>query len=158
MLVGQWRQLGVAVTTNVVNTNDPSSNFVQTVLQQRAYDVLLYELSIGADPDVYAYWHSSQATSSGRNFSNYSIKVSDDALASARITSDPALRNEKYKSFAAQWMKDAPAIGLYQAVMQYVYRPSVQPIIKAKGVPSEVDRYNDIRFWSAQQQQVYKTP
>lgn len=155
-LAGQWRELGVKVNTDTRDST--SQDFVQTVLQQRSYDVLLHKLVIGADMDVYAYWHSSQATASGRNFSNYSSKVSDDALASARITSDAALRNEKYKSFSSQWMNDVPAIGLYQAVMQYVYRPSVQPVIRQNGVPSEADRYNDIRFWSANQQQVYKTP
>ena len=155
-LAGQWRELGVKVNTDTRDST--SQDFVQSVLQQRSYDVLLHKLVIGADMDVYAYWHSSQATASGRNFSNYNNKVSDDALASARVTSDPALRNEKYKSFSVQWMKDVPAIGLYQAVMQYVHRPSVQPIMKQNGVPSEADRYNDVRFWSAMQQQVYKTP
>ena len=155
-LAGQWRKLGVKVNTDTRDST--SQDFVQSVLQQRSYDVLLHKLVIGADMDVYAYWHSSQATSSGRNFSNYNSKSSDDTLSSARVSSDPALRNEKYKSFSVQWMKDAPAIGLYQAVMQYVYRPSVHPVMTRQGVPSEADRYNDIRFWSAQQQQVYKTP
>lgn len=155
-LAGQWRELGVKVNTDTQDST--SQGFVQSVLQQRSYDVLLHKLVIGADMEVYAYWHSSQATSNGRNFSNYSSKSSDDALASARVTSDLALRNEKYKSFSVQWMKDAPAIGLYQGVMQYVHRPSVQPVMTQQGVPSEADRYNDIRFWSANQIQVYKTP
>lgn len=155
-LAGQWRKLGVKVNTD---TRDATlQDFVQSVLQQRSYDVLLHKLVIGADMDVYAYWHSSQATESGRNFSNYNNKVSDDALASARVTLDPVLRNEKYKSFSVQWMKDVPAIGLYQAVMQYVHRPSVEAVIKTNGLPSEADRYSDVRFWSATQQQVYKTP
>ncbi len=155
-LAGQWRELGIKVNTDTRDST--SQDFVQSVLQQRSYDVLLHKLVIGADQDVYAYWHSSQATSSGRNFSNYSNKTSDDALASARVNLDPALRNEKYKAFSTQWMEDAPAIGLYQAVMQYAYRPSVQPAIKQGGVPSEFDRYNNIRFWSALEQPVYKTP
>ena len=155
-LAGQWRELGIRVNTDARDST--SQDFVQTVLQQRSYDVLLYKLVIGVDPDVYAYWHSSQAVSSGYNFSNYSNDTSDDALTTARVSTDPALRNEKYKAFAAQWMKDAPAIGLYQSVMQYVYRPSVQPVITKEGVPSEADRFNDIRFWSANRQPVYKTP
>lgn len=155
-LAGQWRTLGVKVTTDTRDST--SQDFVQSVLQQRSYDVLLHKLVIGADMDVYAYWHSSQASSSGRNFSNYSNKLSDDALASARVASDSALRNEKYKSFATQWIKDAPAIGLYQAVMQYVHRPSVHPVVPKNGMPSEFDRYSNVKYWSAQQQSVYKTP
>lgn len=155
-LAGQWRKLGVKIVTDI---KDPTSQgFARATLQPREYDVLLYKLVIGVDPDVYAYWHSSQATSAGYNFANYRSTIADEALSSARSRSEADLRNEKYKAFAQQWLNDAPAIGLYQSVLQYVYRPSVQPEINAVGVPSEADRYSNIRYWSAQQAQVYKTP
>lgn len=157
-MAGQWRDLGIKVNTEIKDPSSPTQDFVQATLQPRAYDVLLYRLFIGVDPDVYAYWHSSQATRQGYNFANYRSNIADEALASARSRPDPELRNEKYKDFAQQWLKDAPAIGLYQSVMQYVYRPSVQPYITTTGVPSESDRYNNVRFWSASQVPVYKTP
>lgn len=157
-LVAQWRELGVSVTVDEQDPDNPTQDFVQNTLQPRSYDVLLYKLVIGADPDVYAYWHSSQATRLGYNFSNYKSDISDDALTSARARSLPALRNEKYKDFAKQWLEDAPALGLYQPVMQYVYSPRVRPVIPSKGIPSISDRYENILYWSAQQDQVYKTP
>jgi peptide/nickel transport system substrate-binding protein len=157
-LAGQWRELGVKVNTQIKDPSSPTQDFVQTTLQPREYDVLLYKLVIGVDPDVYAYWHSSQTSRLGYNFANYRSGPADDALASARTRTEPELRNEKYKDFAKQWLTDAPAIGLYQSVMQYVYRPSVQPDIKVDGVPSEADRYSNVRYWSAQQLPVYKTP
>src|SRR5690606_9313091 len=79
-LAAQWRSLGIVIATNVVDPNAPGANFVQSVLQPRNYDVLIYELLIGADPDVYAYWHSSQVGSTGYNFSNYSNTRADAAL------------------------------------------------------------------------------
>jgi peptide/nickel transport system substrate-binding protein len=154
-LAGQWRELGVKVNTDIKTA---SQDFVPVTLQPRDYDVLLYKLVIGVDPDVYAYWHSSQASRLGYNFANYRNNAADEALSSARARSEPDLRNEKYKAFATQWLNDAPAVGLYQSVMQYVYRPSVQPDIMVNGVPSEVDRYNNVRYWSAEQVPVYKTP
>ena len=155
---GQWRELGIKVSTDIKDPSGPGQDFVQSTLQPRDYDVLLAKLEIGADPDVFAYWHSSQATRSGRNFANYRSAVADEVLSSARTRSEPELRNEKYKSFAQQWLNDAPAIGLYQSVIQYVYRPSVLPDIKSNGMPSEVDRYSNVRYWSAEQLPVYKTP
>jgi peptide/nickel transport system substrate-binding protein len=157
-LVGQWRQLGVIITTNVVDTNDRSSNFVQTVLQQRAYDVILYELSIGADPDVYAYWHSSQAAAGGFNFSNYKNSTADAALSSARAGITPELRNVKYKTFAAQWLDDAPAIGLYQSVAEYVVNRQVRSVSADATLISPQDRYNNVLYWSVATESVYKTP
>jgi peptide/nickel transport system substrate-binding protein len=160
ILVGQWRQLGVAINTNVVDTNDPASNFVQNVLQPRSYDVLLYELAIGVDPDVYAYWHSSQAGagSNGYNFSNYKNATADAALASARTRVEPNLRNVKYIAFAKQWMDDVPAIGLYQSVAEYVAVKQAKAISPDTVLVSSNDRYANILYWSVNQESVYKTP
>ncbi len=157
-LVSQWRKLGIGINTNVVDTNDASTNFVQDVLQRRDYDVLLYELSIGADPDVYAYWHSSQIGVSGYNFANYVNKTADDALASARSRLEPGLRNAKYKSFARQWVDDVPAIGLYQAVSEYVYNSHVRSVDAESKLVLPYDRYTNVLRWSVNQKSVYKTP
>lgn len=157
-LAGQWRRLGIAVNTTVVNTNDPSVNFVQDILQQRNYDVLLYELFIGADPDIYAYWHSSQTVASGYNFSNYANKTADDALSSARSRLEPDLRSAKYKAFIAQWVEDAPAVGLYQAVAEYAYNKHIHSVDNSYKLISAYDRFTNVLDWSVNQRQVYKTP
>ncbi|HET8883920.1 MAG TPA: peptide ABC transporter substrate-binding protein [Candidatus Saccharimonadales bacterium] len=157
-LAGQWRQLGITVTADIVDTSDPSSNFLQNTLQPRSYDVLLYELSIGADPDVYAYWHSSQAGLNGYNFSNYRNDTADGALAGARARLEPALRNVKYQAFAEQWLKDVPAIGLYQNVAVYVVNKQVRSVDSDSRLISQYDRYADILYWSVNEEQVYKTP
>lgn len=158
LLVGQWRRLGVEVGTNVIDTSNPSTNFIQNTLQPRNYDILVYELLIGADPDVYAYWHSSQTGMRGYNFSNYANQTADAALASARSRLEPELRNAKYKTFAAQWLEDVPAIGLYQPVVQYVSNNNVKSVDPSAKLVSPSDRYANILYWSVRQESVYKTP
>lgn len=158
ILAGQWRQLGITINTNIVDTNDPASNFVQDVLQPRGYDVLLYELAIGADPDVYAYWHSSQASQNGYNFSNYKDPIADAALTSARSRVEFDLRNVKYKAFAKQWLSDVPAIGLYQSVAEYVASKKVQTMQPDTTLVSSNERYANILYWSVAEEPVYKTP
>lgn len=153
----QWRGLGVTVTTSIVDPSDPAQNVVQNILQPRNYDVLLYQLTIGGDPDVYAYWHSSQA-SKGFNFSNYSNAISDDALASARTRIEPDLRSAKYVTFAKQWMSDAPAIGLFQATTQYVYSKSVHATADDAVLVSATDRYVDVLYWTVGDRLVQQTP
>jgi peptide/nickel transport system substrate-binding protein len=157
ILAKQWRTLGVTVTTNIVDPSDQSQNVVQDVLQPRQYDVLLYQLTIGGDPDVYAYWHSSQAAS-GLNFSNYKNPVSDDALVSARSRTEADLRNAKYITFANQWLDDAPAIGLYQATMQYVHTKNIHALSNDFMLVSSADRYGDVRFWSVGDRMLFTTP
>jgi peptide/nickel transport system substrate-binding protein len=157
-LADQWRAIGVTVTTNIIDTTNPSVNFVQNTLQPRNYDVLLYELLIGADPDVYAYWHSSQIGMNGYNFSNYVNQSADTTLVSARSRLEPQLRNAKYKSFARQWLSDVPAIGLYQSVATYAVNKHAHSIEPSMKFVSPTDRYANVLEWSVHQKSVYKTP
>lgn len=156
-LAEQWRAMGITVTTSIVDPTDASQNVAKNILRPRAFDVLLYQLTIGGDPDVYAYWHSSQA-SDGFNFSNYSNSTSDDALLSSRARLEPALRNAKYLSFARQWLYDAPALGLYQATTQYVYSKSVHAIPEDQKLISTADRYAGVLYWSVGDRLVHRTP
>jgi len=153
-LSGQWRALGTTIETKIIDPTDVSQN----VIQLRNFDVLLYQLNIGADPDVYAYWHSSQASLQGSNFSNYSNVISDDALLSARIRVESELRNAKYITFAKQWLADVPAIGLYQSTAQYVHSSNIESSNDSIVLVSSIDRYSDILNWSVGSQSVYETP
>ena len=158
VIAGQWRTLGVGVTTQLVDTSDATENVLQTVLQPRSFDVLIYTLAIGADPDVYAYWDSLQSSQRGLNFSNYSSVVADDALVSARSRVEPALRNAKYIAFAKQWLDDAPAVGLYQSNMYYASTKTTRTVNDTMTLISPVNRYSDILYWSVDTKPVYKTP
>lgn len=157
-LIGQWRQLGVAVDERVIDAADPAQGFAQSVLQARNYDVLIYQLAIGRDPDVYAYWHSSQATARGLNLSNYSSETSDDILSTARTTLDASLRNAKYVAFAKQWRADVPAIGLYQSNVLYVENKTAYTGIQTLTLNTPEDRFSNVLYWSSGQSSVYKTP
>jgi peptide/nickel transport system substrate-binding protein len=157
VLKGQWQELGVTVTTSIVDPKDPVQNVAQDVLQQRRFDVLLYQLSIGGDADVYAYWHSSQA-SSGFNFSNYKNAISDEAVSSARARLEPDLRNAKYITFANQWLNDVPAIGLYQSTAQYIHTNTGHATPPNVNLNSAIDRYNSVRYWTVGERSVFKTP
>jgi len=158
IISGQWRALGVAVDTKVIDLTDASQVDASGMLQQRAYDVLIYQLNIGADPDVYAYWHSSQISTQGLNFANYSNPITDDALLSARARIEPSLRHSKYITFAKQWLNDVPAIGLYQSTIDYVVSRNATSFNHSNILVSPTDRYADILDWSVGSRKVYKTP
>jgi peptide/nickel transport system substrate-binding protein len=157
-LTNQFAKLGVKIEARAIDTTDPTQNIASTVLQPRDYDILLHELMIGADPDVYAYWHSSQAVARGLNLANYSDGVSDDLLSSARTRVEPALRQAKYIAFAKQWVKNAPAIGLYQSNTTYAQSYGTKSSPDDATFISPLDRYSNINQWSARQGIVYKTP
>lgn len=154
LLTEQWRKLGVKVIPQLV---DPQQ-VQQIILRPRAYDILVYELSQGGDPDGYAFWHSSQISSSGLNFANYDSPAADDALITARGRSNPAVRDAKYATFAAQWAKDVPAMALYRSSLQYTTTDGTQALSSTDLLVDPADRFYNIADWSAEKGTTYNTP
>lgn len=145
-VMDEWSKVGVQfdASSSLVKPDDMQQN----VITPRAYDVLVYEIAIGADPDVYAYWHSSQATENGFNLSDYKSAKVDDELDTARAKLDPALREAKYHLFVQQWLNDVPAVGLYRPSLTYVQNKDVTSF-NAHNLVDPVDRYFNIRYWAA---------
>ena len=154
----QWSKLGVDVQLREIDTSSTTTSFVQSVLQPRDYDALLYELELGADPDVFAYWHSSQASASGYNFANYSNRTVDNDLVGGRSRTNSALRAAKYIQFVNQWLSEAPAMGLYQSVGSYVLNNGASIVEPRGSLNTMNDRYADVTTWSTGKASVYKTP
>ncbi len=158
VLKQQWSKLGIDVQLREIDTSSTTTSFVQSVLQPRDYDALLYELELGSDPDVFAYWHSSQASASGYNFANYSNRTADTDLVGGRSRTNSALRSAKYAQFTSQWLNDTPAIGLYQSVGSYVLNKGVSIVEPRGSINTMNDRYAGVTMWSTGKASVYKTP
>lgn len=150
----QWEAIGATVTTRLV----PPESFQQLIVLPRDYDALVYELQLGADPDVFAYWHSSQADPRGLNLSNYKSDVSSDALSSAQLRLEPSLRLPKYQLFVDTWLEDAPAIALYQPQLHYVTTDDLSSIRIMNAVVDRTDRYRMVELWTATRGWRYASP
>lgn len=147
-LVKQWRAVGVDVELVLQNNAD-----FQSTLTYHSYDALLYGISIGTDPDVFAYWDSSQAdvrSAQRLNFSEYKSSTADASLQAGRSRSDATLRSIKYQPFLQAWQKDAPAVGLYQPRFLYVTRMKVYGLDEHP-INSDTDRYTNVHNWMIRQ-------
>lgn len=158
VIAEQLRAVGFDASVDVIDDKAANANFIQDVLQQRNFDLLVYELPIGADPDVYAYWHSSQTGIDGYNFASYKNAIADATLVSARDRLDTALRDAKYLTFARQWLADAPAIGLYQQTATYVTNKKAVTLDDDTMLVTSSDRYGSVEDWTVSRMRVYKTP
>lgn len=137
---------------------DPGQDFVVNVVASRDYDILLYEVELGANPDLLVYYHSSQASQSGLNLSNYNSSVADDLILSARETSDEGIKKQKYEAFLRRWLEDAPAIGLYQVNMSYYFDKNVKTFSEDNSLVVTTDRFTDVRFWAVEKVSKNRTP
>jgi peptide/nickel transport system substrate-binding protein len=149
----QWAEIGVSVRPQFLNPEQLQQN----ALSAHSYDILLYGVSIGYDPDVFAYWHSSQARPGGLNFSEWKSARADVSLEVARTRLDPILREARYKNFEDEWLKDSPAVALYQPRVSYAYHQNatgfeVFPLTHAS------ERLTNVEEWTVNTRLVERTP
>jgi peptide/nickel transport system substrate-binding protein len=147
----QWRAIGVDMQTFL----QPDDEFEGTI-SRHEYDALLYGISLGLDPDVFPYWHSSQAdfrSDTRLNFSEYKSTAADKALEAGRTRSDVTLRGLKYKPFLEAWRNDAPALVLYQPRFLYVTSGDVYGF-DPKTMNTATDRFANIQNWMIREEYV----
>lgn len=147
----------LGIETDVV-TFDENQDFITNIISKRSYDILIYEIGLGAEPDLLPYYHSSQASTAGLNLSNYRNNLVDDLLLGARDTLDEALRIKKYESFLEYWVNDVPAIGLYQPNLTYYYNRNVRTFSNDLRLVAPIDRFTDITNWAVNKTTKNKTP
>jgi peptide/nickel transport system substrate-binding protein len=111
----QWGQLGVRVDVQTLDADT-----LRKRLADHDFTLALYGLQrLGADPDVYEQWHSSQADR-GNNYSGLQDEQIDELLFNARRDLDIATRAPSYEAFQRRWVELAPSIMLYQPLFVYV--------------------------------------
>lgn len=146
----QWSKIGAKITVSYYDSDELQAS----IIGSHAYDILLYGINIGVDPDVYAYWDSTQAsiTSQGHlNLSEYKSAAADTAIEAGRTRSDPAVRAVKYKAFTTVWVQDAPAMALYQPNFLYITKGPVFNY-ERKSNNSSIDRFYNVNQWMVRQQ------
>lgn len=151
----QLQRLGFQVDLTIYA---PGQDFVLNVIRPRNYDILLYEIELGADPDLFAYYHSSQASSTGLNLSNYRNAMADDAILAARSTLNETQRVAKYEAFLRDWVSDVPAIGIYQASLIYYFNKNVRAFSEDDRLVYATDRFVDVEYWAVNRATKNRTP
>lgn len=98
IIKSSWEELGVK--THLVSENDYG----------RKADASLLVVDTPADPDQYAFWHSTQEATNISGFKNARV---DKLLEDARRTYDAEKRKEKYLEFQKTLVEEAPAAFLF---------------------------------------------
>lgn len=137
-----WSALGIEVTIVTVGVDKLQSE----VLKERSYDVLLSGELLGADPDPYPFWHSSQVDYPGLNIALYANRDADKLIEKARAKSDPAARAEAYQQFQALLNDELPAIFLYQPSYTYAISSTVKGV-EIPAILTPADRFAQINKW-----------
>lgn len=139
---GQWEKIGVKVAKEII----PGSDIQSLIIKPRNFEALLYGQIVGADPDCYAFWHSTQAGEGGGNLADFSHKEADQLLEDARTNLDANYRREKYQRFQTIIYEETPAVYLYSPYYPYAQNKNVQGF-SAKKIFLPEDRLAGIDRW-----------
>ena len=141
-IAGFWQELGVETDIEYV---DPKS-MSQEALKDRDFDVLLYGIILGNDPDQFPFWHSSQVNHPGLNLAQYVNRSTDTTLESIREESDPEKIQKLYETFQNTIIEDIPAIFLYTPIYRYATGEDVYGI-SLERIFHPADRFSGITEW-----------
>lgn len=136
-----WEELGISVNLKEISLEQA----LQTI-NKRDFEVLLYGQVVGGDPDVYAFWHSSQAGEGGLNISSYKNNEVDKLISEARVSSSKEERIAKYKIFQDIVSEEVPVIFLYSPTYTYIQNKKVNGFA-GDTIISPADRFSQVNDW-----------
>jgi len=137
-----WQVIGVK--TNLIAVEP--GQIQKDVIGPRNFEALLFGEILGADPDPYPFWHSSQTDNNGLNLANFKNSELDKLLETIRKEKDYDKRSEAYIKFDAILKNELPAIFLYNPNYTYVVANKVKGIGLTR-IVSPADRLNAVHQW-----------
>ncbi len=147
----QWKLLGVSVEVKKF----PISQLEQDFIKPRNYDSLLFGEVLGAIPDLFPFWHSSQKKDPGLNLALYENKDVDKLLEDIRKSLDPKVRAEKFEVMQNLLLKDAPAVFLYNPDYVYLTSDKIKGLQDQK-ITDPSKRFSNIEKWYIKTKRVWR--
>lgn len=150
ILKADWLKIGADVSVAVFDSGELN----QTIIRPRKYDALLFGEIIGRDPDLFAFWHSSQRNDPGLNVALYANIKADKLLDEARMIAEQNERLQKYLAFSEEIKKDIPAIFLYSPDFMYVLPEKIKGFVFGR-LTTPSDRFAVVHQWYTETDKVW---
>jgi len=151
ILKEQWKILGAEVEIQTF----PIFQLEQDFIKPRNYESLLFGEVLGAIPDPFPFWHSSQKKDPGLNLALYENSKADKLLEENRKSPIPETRAEKLSLFQDILIEDAPVVFLYNPDYIYLVSKEIKGIAVEKIInPSK--RFSGIEKWYIKTKRIWK--
>ena len=137
-----WQTIGIKVDLQIVE----GSKVSREIIKPRNYQILLFGIIVGSNPDPYPFWHSSQIQDPGLNLALFANREVDKLLEEAKKTDDPVKQQENYQRFQDILTAEIPAIFLHTPTYTHVVDQKIKGLnIDRIIVPA--DRFNNLEDW-----------
>jgi peptide/nickel transport system substrate-binding protein len=142
LIKSSWEKIGVKTKLVKISAKDIQAGAVKP----KNYEALLFSQVVGNDPDVYVFWHSSQAAAGGFNLANYKNEEADKMLEEGRLISNREERIADYRKFQEIVNKDAPAVFLFSPYYNYIQNKKIKGFA-VKSIAQPADRFAGVNDW-----------
>lgn len=149
LIAEEWAKLGAKVTLETL----PSSEILAGPIKNRSYEAVLFGNLLGANGDLYAFWHSSERYYPGLNLSLYSDKSTDKLLETVRQNTGDRLRAISQAS--ANITSVYPAVFLYSPSYLFVASKDLRGV-KGGFLSENSDRLREAKDWYVKTTRVFK--
>ena len=151
MVAESWKALGVSVELKLFELSD----LTQNVIRPRKYDTLLFGQVIGRNPDLFAFWDSSQRNDPGYNIALYANSKVDKLLSSARSVKTQKEQETIIEQIYTEINNDIPAIFLYTPDYLYVLPKNLKGF-ETGSIASPTERFSNITNWFTESDQIWE--
>ncbi len=141
-VAADWRAIGL----NVTRTPLPGAELVGQRLQTGDFSAAVIGTTIGLDPDLYALLASTQARSTGSNFSGVQDPALDALLVKARAPGTDEVRKAAYGALQAKLAEGTFVLPIaFRDALVVVRNTLTGPVLRPVGGPG--DRFWDVLTW-----------
>lgn len=151
ILKKQWLAVGVDLEIKKVTLSQLEKDFIK----KRNYEALLFGEVLGAMPNLFPFWHSSQKYDPGLNLAFWQNSQADKLLEEARQTTNLVTVAQNYEKFQNILIESAPAVFLYSPDYLYLVSEKIKGIdIKMITDPSK--RFSTVEDWYVKTKRKWK--
>lgn len=151
LVTKQWKEMGANVEIKTYELSD----LQQSVIRPRKYDALFFGQVIGRNPDLFAFWHSSQRNDPGYNIALYTNSKVDKMLDESRRARNQEDQEKIIKNIYNEIKNDVPAIFLFTPDYLYLLPKKVNGF-EAGYIASPGERFSEIGKWFIDSQRVWQ--
>ncbi|MBU3942987.1 peptidoglycan-binding protein [Patescibacteria group bacterium] len=151
ILKEQWKEVGV----ELIIESRPLFQLEQDFIKPRNYEALLFGEVLGAIPDPFPFWHSSQKNDPGLNLSVYEDAKADKYLEENRKASDLETRLEQLDLFQNKLIEGVPAVFLYSPDFVYATSQNLKGV-EVNKITDPSKRFIGIEDWYIKTKRIWK--
>ncbi len=138
-----WSLLGMRITIDAVATDE----LMRRATRDRTTQVVILNVLLGPDQDIFPFWWSGQAVDRGLNFSNFRDRTVDDALDAVHAASSTDAIAKAQLAAAQTIQQSIPAVFLARPVQHYFVSTKVKGIPDRSVIATPAERFDSIETW-----------